>query len=174
MGNGIEFQNMNTHFIKEHGGDKSVFENFHKKVSLVFPSYNERKRLPNLLNALKEFDEFWQIPYDIIIVDDGSKDGSPELVRKLFEDAFSENASFRLIVLPQNKGKGGALKAGVEQATGDYILTIDADAATRPLQLVEWISELPENQPKDNEILIGSGNMKILNCRHFYIEEWLV
>ena len=130
--------------------------NFTGKVSLIIPCYNENKRLDNLLITLKSFDKKWTQPLEIIIVDDGSTDGSAKSIESKFKEAFSSNVNFLLIPLTQNVGKGGALKAGVEQATGDYLLTLDADMATQPITLKKWLGILENKRFDENEILIGS------------------
>ena len=58
--------------------------------------------------------------------------------------------------MPQNAGKGGALQAGVEKATGDHILTMDADVATHPNRLIKWIKESPGKTLPQDAIWIGS------------------
>lgn len=123
---------------------------------MVIPCYNESSRIGNLLKTLKSFDGRWNTPLEILLVDDGSTDGSPKKIEAQFSNAFSGNTDFRFIQLPQNLGKGGALKAGVAEATGDYILTLDADMATRPQELDKWLKELPGKTFHDDQILIGS------------------
>ncbi len=130
--------------------------NYSGSLSLVIPCYNEQKRIGNLLKQLKSFDQKWQNPLEIIIIDDGSSDQSVDKIKKDFVEAFGSKTSFQLIELPKNQGKGGALKAGVAAATGDYILTVDADMATKPNALFKWLKELPGKTFPENEILIGS------------------
>ena len=129
---------------------------FSGKISLIIPCYNESKRIDNLLNTLKSFDKKWNQPLEIILVDDGSSDESVKLLDKNFPGQFSSNVDFHLIPLSKNIGKGGALKAGVEKATGDYVLTLDADMATKPTALNNWLNQLPGKDFDPNQILIGS------------------
>ncbi len=129
---------------------------FEGKLSLVIPCYNESKRIGNLANTLKDFDKKWNLPLEFILVDDGSSDDTAVKIIDSFEGAFSSNTDFELVKLEQNAGKGGALKAGVEKATGDYILTLDADMATKPIVLKRWLAKLPQKDFNDQEILIGS------------------
>lgn len=133
---------------------------FSGKLSLVIPCYNESKRIDNLLSTLKGFDKKWNQPLEFIIVDDGSTDDSVKVIEKSFDGQFSSNVDFQLIPLSDNVGKGGALKVGVEKATGDYILTLDADMATKPITLKKWLSQLPGKDFHADQILIGSREHK--------------
>ena len=135
---------------------KSISPAFNERVSLVIPCYNEHKRIDNLLKTLKAFDNKWNGSLEIIIVDDGSTDGSADKIEKTFASAFSSQVDFELHQMPENGGKGAALQAGVEKASGDYILTIDADMATSPMELLNWLKQLPNRTFQKDEILIGS------------------
>jgi len=133
---------------------------FSGKVSLVIPCYNESKRIDNLISTLKSFDKKWNQPLEIIIVDDGSTDDAVSQLEKKLSGQFSSSTDYQLIPLSKNIGKGGALKAGVEKATGDYILTLDADMATKPSDLTKWLRLLPGKDFDADQILIGSREHK--------------
>ena len=130
--------------------------NFKGKLSLVIPCYNESSRLKRLLKKLQEFEKKWAKDLEVILVDDGSTDDSVSKINSLFTTGFSERIDFKFIPLEENVGKGGALKAGVAEATGDYILTLDADFATNPSDLLQWQKVLPGKSFSNNEIYIGS------------------
>ena len=123
------------------------------KISLVIPCYNEAERIPVLSGALQRFDKKWNAPYEVIVVDDGSNDGTAALARKALEGQLVNVSYFETIVLEKNKGKGGALQAGVKKATGGFILTLDADMATGPLQLLHWLEQVQGRRFSKNEIL---------------------
>ena len=135
---------------------KTVSTNFQGKLSLIIPCYNESKRAANLLKTLKSFDRKWENELEIILVDDGSKDDTIKVIETSFPNSFSNKTSFELIQLAENQGKGGALKAGVEKASGDFVLTLDADMATDPSELFKWLRSLPGKNFRDDQILIGS------------------
>ena len=124
-------------------------------ISLVIPCYNEASRVNLLVNGLKKFDANWSKNYEIIIVDDGSSDNTVELLESKLV-GLTNASNVEIIALEKNKGKGNALKAGVEKATGDFVLTLDADMATSPLELKNWLKKLGSNSFDKNEILIAS------------------
>ena len=104
------------------------------KISIVIPAYNEQSSLPVLLPRIVEV-----IPpscdYEIIVVDDGSRDNTDETVLT----ARHHNARIHLISLSRNFGHQYALKAGLDMATGDCVITMDADLQHPPRLLPELI-----------------------------------
>src|SRR5689334_8064925 len=90
-------------------------------ISLVIPCYNESHRVQALLVGLEQFSKQWRGDYEIILVDDGSKDDTVNLIREsaLYKDLTAQN-KFQVVQLSQNQGKGHALKAGVAAASKDY------------------------------------------------------
>ncbi|MEM8527683.1 MAG: glycosyltransferase [Bacteroidota bacterium] len=127
-------------------------------ISLVIPCYNESNRLSYLEDGLREFRAHWQYPYEVIIVDDGSKDDTARMLQNRFPSLSDELVTYKVLPLSDNQGKGGALQAGVFAAQGDFVLTLDADMAARPIELNKWLLQLPDNQFSKKEILIGSRN----------------
>ncbi len=123
---------------------------FAGKISLVIPCYNESERVPLLVNALKQFDQKWKGDYETIVVDDGSADDTAQKIQA------ANLPHCQVISLEKNAGKGAALQRGVAAATGTHILTLDADMATSPLELANWLQQLPSKTFSDDEILIGS------------------
>jgi glycosyltransferase involved in cell wall biosynthesis/Flp pilus assembly protein TadD len=128
-------------------------------ITLVIPCFNESSRLPKMFKGLQEFDELWQQDYNVILVNDGSTDATGELIEK--DDFFNRlkaKNKIQLIHLPKNTGKGFALKAGVEAATGTHVLTLDTDMSTRPSELINWL-KLNNGILPENEIWIGSREL---------------
>jgi glycosyltransferase involved in cell wall biosynthesis len=91
----------------------------------VVPAYNEAARLPVTLPKLTEFCRRFQSA-EILVVDDGSKDNTAALV----EDWARAHAFVRLLRNPGNRGKGYAVRHGMLEARGDWILSTDADLST--------------------------------------------
>lgn len=134
-----------------------VSNNYAGKLSLVVPCFNEGNRLGDLFSKLQRFHSDWTGNFEVILVNDGSTDDTLEKLQTK-GDAFSvaTGVSVAIVDLETNKGKGAALKAGVQRATGDHILTLDADMATSPQELLSWIPLLPGNTFPEDEILIAS------------------
>lgn len=95
-------------------------------LSVVVPAYNEEERLPRTLSRLHEYYESQAYPYDVIIVNDGSKDGTAKLVQEFVVG----HPKFQLIDYSPNHGKGYAVRTGILAAKGDLVLFCDADLAT--------------------------------------------
>jgi len=95
-------------------------------LSVVIPAYNEAGRLPETLRALRgELDEMGET-YEVIVVDDGSQDGTADTALEL----ASGWPRLRVLRLPENRGKGWAVRAGMLAARGDLRLFTDADLST--------------------------------------------
>ena len=99
--------------------------------SVVIPAYNERFRLPRYLTeVVLHFDGRGE-PYEVIVVDDGSDDGTASAVSAVAR----QHPAVRLLRLPANRGKGAAVRAGMREARGAFRLFTDADGATPIIEL---------------------------------------
>lgn len=98
-----------------------------QSISIVVPAYNEERRLPSTLDALVAYLDAreWKFA-EIVVVDDGSTDGTVALV----ERRRAARPLIRLLRNPGNRGKGYAVRHGVLEAKGDWILFSDADLST--------------------------------------------
>ena len=95
-------------------------------LSVVIPSYNERANLQKgVLDKVEHYLSGQKYSWEVIVVDDGSTDGSVEIVENFVE----ENSHFKLIK-NNHTGKAGAVTKGVLSAEGEYILFTDMDQAT--------------------------------------------
>ena len=107
-------------------------------LSIVIPCYNEEERLPRTIEQIERYLADKEIKYELILVDDGSSDGT-----RLVQDAAAErNPSVRVEALPRNRGKGRALAEGVATAKGAEILVTDADLSTPIEELEKLRAEL--------------------------------
>jgi glycosyltransferase involved in cell wall biosynthesis len=99
------------------------------KISIVIPAYNEAKTIHLILNKINDVILLNQIVKEIIIVDDCSKDNTPEVL-----NAYIGNSplNIRLISHEVNKGKGAALHTGIKHASGDLVIIQDADLEYDP------------------------------------------
>ena len=108
-------------------------------ISVVIPVFNELESLPVLVDELKinlkDFD-FWEI----IFVDDGSSDGSTELL----SDLCLSKPNYTLIQFHRNYGKSAALSEGFRVAKGDHVITMDADLQDDPSEIKNLVSKLNE------------------------------
>ncbi|HBH04385.1 MAG TPA: glycosyl transferase family 2 [Candidatus Rokubacteria bacterium] len=94
--------------------------------SVVLPAFNEARRLPPYLDDVVGYFDGRGEPYEVIVVDDGSTDGTGDLVLA----RARQSPAVRLLRLPENAGKGAAVRAGMRAATGAVRLFADADGAT--------------------------------------------
>jgi len=93
--------------------------------SIVIPAFNEARRLPPYLREVIDYFEERGDRYEVIVVDDGSRDGTADRVREVAGDA-----PVRVIPLAGNEGKGAAVRHGMLAAVGAYRMFADADGAT--------------------------------------------
>ncbi len=114
------------------------------ELSVVIPAYNEEQRLRRHVPGIVDYLKSRNLRFEIIVVDDGSKDGTAAVARTL---------PVRLISYQPNQGKGGAVKVGMLAAEGRYVLFTDADQST-PIQEVEKL--LVKVREEGYDVAIGS------------------
>jgi len=112
--------------------------NMNPKLSVVIPVFNEEESIPHLCERLHEVLSSMSLKYEVIIVDDGSTDGSWQ---KLKEYA-SKYTYFRLIRFRRNFGQTAALSAGFDAARGEIIITMDADLQNDPADIPRLVAEI--------------------------------
>jgi glycosyltransferase involved in cell wall biosynthesis len=121
-------------------------------LSVVIPAYNEEKRLPKTLEAVDSYLRKQNYDYEILVVNDGSKDGTAATVN--YMEGVIKN--LKLIDNKQNKGKGGVVKQGMLEANAEYRLFTDADNSTS----VDQIETMWPEFEKGADIVIGSRDIK--------------
>src|SRR6056297_2299244 len=102
-------------------------------ISVVIPLYNEEESLPELTGWIHRVMEKHGFSYEIVLVDDGSKDRSWEVIKKLQRD----NPRIRGIKFRRNYGKSAGLFCGFDIASGDVVVTMDADLQDSPDEIPE-------------------------------------
>jgi len=130
------------------------------KLSIVMPIYNERSTLRQVIERVLA------VPLDleILCVDDGSKDGSREILAEL----QGQHAQVRVLLQPQNQGKGAALRRGIQEATGDFVIIQDADLEYDPSDYPRLLEPLIENKADVvyGSRFLGSGPHRVLYFWH--------
>ena len=107
-------------------------------LSIIFPLYNEEKRLPKLFWEVEKFilNQIYEI--EIIFVNDGSTDLSLDLIQKYIAETKDKKFNIKIISYEKNQGKGNAIKQGVLSASNQWILTMDIDLSVSLNQINEW------------------------------------
>jgi dolichyl-phosphate beta-glucosyltransferase len=121
-------------------------------LSVVVPCFNEEQRLPRTIEQVERYLDGKSAPYELILVDDGSADGT----RRVMDAAAKAHAAVRVEALPHNRGKGRALAVGVTAAKGDEILLTDADLSTP----IEELDKLQAALDSGAGIAIGSRALR--------------
>jgi len=139
-----------------------------KILSLLIPAYNEQATIIGLLEKVAQ-QKVEGVQFEIIVVDDGSKDKTVELLEA------RPQLYTTLIRQPKNGGKGAAVKAGLEQASGDYILFQDADLEYDPADYAKMLEPVLRF---DADVVMGSRmtGSPITRVSYFWhkVGNWLI
>jgi len=115
------------------------------KLSVVIPVYNEAATVAELISRVQSVD----VPKEIIVVDDGSADGTAAELKRL-QQQFD---NMTVLVQPRNRGKGAVLRLGFQHATGDFVLVQDADLEYDPAEYPVLLKPLMEGKA---DVVYGS------------------
>ena len=139
------------------------------KLSLVVPCYNEAENVTAFQEAALQAFAACDYDFEIVFVDDGSKDATLHKLKKLHK---AQVCPVKVVSLSRNFGKESALYAGLEQASGEYICLIDADLQQRPEVVVEMVNIL-DDQPQYDVVAAyqdrrGEGKVLSFFKKSFY------
>jgi dolichyl-phosphate beta-glucosyltransferase len=121
-------------------------------LSVVIPAYNEENRLPATLARVQEFLSSSARTHELVLVDDGSADGTLEAMRAAAEG----KPNVRVVSLGENRGKGRAVAAGVAATTGELVLFSDADLSTP----IEELAKLEAALAGGADVAVASRALK--------------
>ncbi len=108
------------------------------KLSIVIPAFNEVESLSHLFKEIEDVCQTHQIDYEVLVVDDGSRDGTFDEIEK----AAAVNPKIRGLRFRANCGKAAALAVGFRESRGDYIITMDGDLQDNPSEIPGLIGRL--------------------------------
>jgi glycosyltransferase involved in cell wall biosynthesis len=130
------------------------------KLSVVMPVYNEQATLREVVSRVLAV----PLEVELICVDDGSRDGSREILAELQID----HPQIRVMLQPKNMGKGAALRCGIQEATGDFIIIQDADLEYDPSDYPALLGPLIEDKADVvyGSRFLGSGPHRVLYFWH--------
>lgn len=136
------------------------------KLSVVVPCYNEEAVLESLLEVLAHELGAITSDYEVLLVDDGSRDGTLMKLRA----AWKHDPRFRYLALSRNFGKESAMLAGLTETTGDAVAIIDADLQHPPRLIAEMLALLNEgyDQVVARRTRTGDGAVRTLASRIYY------
>jgi glycosyltransferase involved in cell wall biosynthesis len=113
------------------------------KLSVIIPVYNEKETILKILDKVQKV----PIEKEIIIIDDGSNDGTTEILKGIKEE------NIKIIFKDKNDGKGSAIREGLKYVTGEIIVIQDADLEYEPM---DWIKMVELIEKKDVDVVYGS------------------
>ncbi|PYX16585.1 MAG: glycosyl transferase [Acidobacteria bacterium] len=137
------------------------------KLSVVMPIYNERNTLRSVIERVLSV----PLEIEMLCVDDGSGDGS----REMLADLQTEHPNLRMFLQPCNMGKGAALRRGIQEATGDFVVIQDADLEYDPQDYPTLLAPLIQGKADVvyGSRFLGSGPHRVLYFWHS-VGNWIL
>lgn len=134
------------------------------KLSIIIPVYNEAKTIKEIIDRVENADVL-NFEKEIIAVDDGSTDGTEDILKNIEYKMRNTGNISRFIFSITNDGKGATLKKGLEVATGDFILIQDADLEYTPANYPKLLKPILN---QETEIVFGSRFLQKNKRNYFY------
>jgi dolichol-phosphate mannosyltransferase len=135
-----------------------ALQNRNMLLSVIIPCYNEAATVAQIVDKVLAV----PIEKEVILVDDGSTDGSGDIIRGL-----AERLPIRAFFHPENRGKGAAIQTGLQYAQGDYTIIQDADLETNPMNYLLLLDQIRQT---DAPVIYGSRMLKknrIYNLKYY-------
>jgi len=142
-----------------------------RKLSIIIPIFNEERTLRKLISAVEAVD----LPFEkeIILVDDGSTDGSREVINSFnitTRGVVNPQMRYKAVFLDKNTGKGSAIRKGFSQATGDMVVIQDADLEYDPRDYVVLLKPILDG---DADVVYGSRFVTPFPRRILYFSHYM-
>ena len=115
------------------------------KLSVIIPVFNEKATIEQIIKKVKKV----PVEKEIIVVDDGSTDGTAEILKEISE----KDKNIKIILKEKNEGKGSAIREGLKYVNGDVVVIQDADLEYEP---TDWIEMLKFMEEKKADVVYGS------------------
>jgi glycosyltransferase involved in cell wall biosynthesis len=140
-----------------------------RTLSIIIPVYNEKETLPGVIESVMRVP--LPLQRELIIVDDGSQDGTRELLKAL---QAPPGASLQVLLHERNQGKGRAIRTGIEQVTGEIVLVQDADLEYSPEDYPRLLEPILTGRA---DVVYGNrfhgGPHRVLYFWHFHANQFL-
>jgi len=131
------------------------------KLSIVIPVYNEKNTIERIVDLVLGVEG---IDKEIVVVDDGSTDGTVDILKKIGE----KYQNIKIVIKGENRGKGHTLKVGFKETTGDYVIIQDADLEYDPQDYKKLLRALGEEKV---DVIYGSrfsGSYEKMSTLHYF------
>lgn len=137
-------------------------------LSIVVPAYNESARFEPFAHDLGAFLRGWNVPHEVLWIDDGSTDDTAAKVERVCASYGNEARPWRLLRQGTNRGKGAAVQRGVQESRGEAVLFMDADGSFSPDQIPDIWKAL-ERAP----VAVGNRNDPASRIEQPLLRRWV-